>query len=340
MSSEPTGVMGARCRGGEFMRCIRLVPLAAALLLAVGLLGSPASAADAAALTILEPYGAGAITDRFINLIEPGLEKSTGRAVKEVHAGDAALQQLAAAAPDGNTVAVIALLPSELADATSRTAVKLAQLTPIAKLTGPGSAALVVPDSSPIHNWAEFAAAARMHPLTIASPGRTSAAAVPIAFMERALGVQFKDVMAPDRRAILAALADKRADAGFLVSATLLPLPIIGAPPVRAIVTFGARRNRGLKDIPTFKEAIGPQPHSRRHNAVTSALALFGPPGMKPEIAEKAVINFSQAENEARRGGSLIARVIPLSVGNAALLGETMARDHRVIKELIGYLRN
>jgi tripartite-type tricarboxylate transporter receptor subunit TctC len=318
------------------MRRIHLVLLAALALLAA----APARVADAQSLTILEPYGQGAIADRFIALIAPGLEKSTGRAVKEEHAGDAALQRLAAAAPDGNTIAIIALLPSELADAQGQPGTKLAQLTPIAKLTGPGSVALIVPDGSPIHNWAEFAAAARTRPLTIASPGRASPAAVPIAMMERALRVRFKDAIAPDRAGILAALAAKRADAGFLVSATLLPMPLLGAPPVRAIVTFGAKRNRGLKQIPTFKEAIGPQPHARRHNAITSALAAFGPPGMQPATVDKLRIDLAQAENEAKRGGSLIARVIPLSVGNTAVLHATMARDHGVIKELIGYLRD
>ena len=319
--------------------CRRLSLLAAAALMTLAAFPAPAPAADTATLTILEPYGAGAIADRLITLLRPGLEQSAGRPIKEEHAGANALQQLRVAPPDGNTVAVVALLPNEVAEAIGQAGVKLAQLTPIAKLTGPGSVALIVPNGSSIRNWAGFAAAAKAHPLTIASPGRAGAAAIPIAFMERGLGVHFNDVVAPERADILAALADKRADAGFLVTATLVPMPLLGAPPVRPIVTFGARRNPAQKDIPTFAESIGPQPHARRHNAITSVLALFGPPGMKPAVVDKLVAQFTQAEDEAKRGGSLLARVIPLEVGNATLLGETMARDHRVINELIGYLR-
>lgn len=312
--------------------------LTAVALMAAALPPKPVAAADAVALTILDPYGPGAIADRFIKLVQPGIEQSSGKTVKEVHAGTAALQQLAAAPSDGSTVVVIALLPNEIAEATGHAPVKLAQLTPIAKLTGPGSVALIVPNDSPIRNWAEFAAAARAHPLTIASPGRDSPAALPIAFMERALHVKFKDFIATERHDILAALANKSADAGFLVSATLVPTPIFGAPPVRAIVTFGAQRSPGLRQIPTFKEAIGPQPHAQRHNAITSVLALFGPPGMKPAAVKKLVVEFTQAENDAKRSGSFVARVIPLQVGNAALLRKTMTRDHHVINELVGYL--
>lgn len=319
------------------MRAVRLLLTIAALSLAAAL-PTPASAADASALTVLDPYGSGGIADRFITLLQPGLEKASGQSVNEVHAGPDALQQLAKAAPDGNTVAVVALLVNEVNEATGQAPVKLAQLTPIAKLTGPGSVALIVPNGSPIHNWAEFAAAAKAHPLTIASPGRDSPAALPIAFMERALNVKFKDFRASDRHDILKALADKSADAGFLVSATLLPVPILGAPPVRPIVTFGARRNPAQNEIPTFAESIGPRPHAERHNAITSVLALYGPPGMKPAAVNKLAAEFTQAENAAKRSGSFVARVIPLQLGNAALLRETVARDQRVIKELAGYL--
>jgi tripartite-type tricarboxylate transporter receptor subunit TctC len=332
------------------MRRIHRVALAAAtaagLLVgaaaAISVAPAAAAAADAPALTILEPYGPGSVTDRLIGLLQPGLAKASGQVIKVDHAAgaDAALQQLAAAPADGNTVIVVALLPSEIAAAAGQPGIKLSQLTAIAKLTGPGSVALIVPNASPIRNWAQFAAAARAHPLRVASPGRSSAAAVPLALMERALNVHFTDVEASTRADILDALDAGRADAGFLVSATLLPgpLPFMSAPPVRPIVTFGAQRSPALKEVPTFAASIGPQPHARRHNAITSALALFGPPGMKPAAVKRLVAEFAAAETAAKQGGSFVARVIPLSVGNAALLRETMARDQRVIKEVVGYL--
>ncbi len=233
------------------------------------------AAGQGPALTIIEPYGPGSVTDRIIEILKPGLEKRSGQPLKVDHAGAEALQRAAAAAPDSGTVLVVDLLSIEIAEATGKPGPKVSSLTPIAKLSGPGSLTLVVPEGSPIHNWADFAAAAKAHPLSIASPGRVSAAGVPIALMEKALGVHFSDVAAANRADILDALATKRADAGFLVTATLLPGPNAPAPPVRPIVSFGAKRNPQLSDVPTLQESVG-----KPHNAITSAIAMFGPPAM------------------------------------------------------------
>ncbi len=313
---------------------IPFLVLAAAMLLATAP-PVPANAADT--LTIIEPYGAGSATDRIAELLKPALEKQTGRAVKVDHAGEAALDRVAAAAPDGNTVLVIALLPPELNEATGTPGTKLSALTPIAKLTGPASVALVVPQGSPIKTWADFAAAAKARPLSIASPGRINGAGIPIAFMERVLKVHFTDVMAATHDDILDALAKKRADAGFLVTLTLLP-GIMAGPPVHPIVTFGGQRNPNLSEVPTFRELIGPQTGEKQHDAITSAIALFGPAGMPPETIKKLVADFSAAAVTAKQGTSIVAKRVPLDVGDAALLNETMARDKAVIKELLPLL--
>ena len=318
---------------------MRLIPLLTiAVMLAVTLSAAPVSAADSApALTIFEPYGAGSAADRIIDLLRPSLEKRLKRPLKVEHVGDAALDKTARAAPDGNTVVVVALLPHEIAEATGKGGTKLSALTPVAKLTGPGSVALVVPNTSPIKNWAEFAAAARARPLSIASPGRSSAAGVPIAFMERALNVQFKDVVAATHPAILDAMAAKRADAAFVVTVTLQP-GLLGAPPLRPIVTFGAKRAAVLPEVPTFMEAIGPQPGPKQHNAITSAIALFGPPGMQAATIQKLVEDFTEAASAAKQSGSSLANRVPLEVGDAALLRETMERDKSVIQEVVSLL--
>jgi tripartite-type tricarboxylate transporter receptor subunit TctC len=318
---------------------MRLIPLlTTAVMLAATLSAAPVSAADPApALTIFEPYGTGSAADRIIDLLRPSLEKSLKHPVKVEHAGDAALDKTAGAAPDGNTVVVVALLPHEIAEATGKGATKLSALTPVAKLTGPGSGTLVVPKGSPIKNWADFVAAARARPLSIASPGRSSAAGVPIAFMERALNVQFKDVVAPTHQAILDAMAAKSADAAFVVTLTLQP-GLLGGPPLHPIVTFGAKRGTILPDVPTFIEAIGPQQGPKQHNAITSAIALFGPPGMQAATIQKLVEDFTEAAKAAKQSGSILAKRVPLEVGDAALLRETMERDKSVIQEVISLL--
>jgi len=311
-----------------------LTAIVAAILLVFASPAPPRAAEGGSGLTLLEPYGPGSVTDRIAEVLKPGLEKRTGKAVEVEHAGPAALDRLASAAPDSGTVLIVDLLSVEVADAVGKATVKMASLTPVAKLTGPGSVALVVPEGSAIRSWADFAAAAKAGKLSIASPGRVSAAGVPLALMEKALGVRFTDVAALGRAEILDALATTKADAGFLVTGTLLPAPNAPAPPVRALVTFGAQRNPGLKQVPTFQEAVG-QPH----NSITSAIALFGPAGMKPATLAAIAADFAAAGKAAGASGAIAASRLPIEIGDAALLRETMARDAGVIKRVVELLR-
>jgi len=310
---------------------IRTLGRAAALAAAV-LAGAPALAADSApGLTIVEPYGAGSVTDRVIRLLEPELEHQTGYPVAVDHAGTEALARLAAAAPNGRTVIVVDLLAVEIAEAAGEDGVKLSALTPIAKLTGPGSVALVVGEASPIKDWAGFASAARAGTLKIALPGRVSTAGVPLALMEKALDVHFADIAAANRADILDALAGKRADAAFLVTATLLPGASGAAPPVRPIVTFGAARNPGLPQVPSFQESVG-----KPHNSITTAIAVFGPSGLDAVAIKRLTTAFDEAGRvaKAKPGAGRLA----IEIGDAALLRETMQRDSRVIKDIVNLL--
>src|SRR5262249_15475961 len=156
--------------------------------------------------------------DRVIGVLQPALEKRIGYPVPVDHAGHGALDKIAAAAPDGSTVLVFGLLPLEMAEATPERGPKIPSLTPIAKLTGPISVALVVRNEAPIQNWADFAAGAHARTLSIASPGWGSAGHVAIAMMERALGVRFTVVPVEDRDAILDALRTQKVDAGCLTA--------------------------------------------------------------------------------------------------------------------------
>lgn len=301
---------------------------AAMLLLALAGLPGPARAADSGpGLTVIEPYGAGSATDRVLALYQPGLEKATGHPLSIEHDGAASLAKLAAAPPDGHTVIIVDLLSVEIAETTHQSGPKLSGLTPVAKLTKPGSAALVVPDGSPIRNWADFAAAARGRTLSIALPGRISAAGVPLALMERALGVHFNDVPAMTRADILAALAGKKADAAFLITTTLIPGFTAEPPPVRPIVTFGAQRNPRLQQVPTFQEQVG-----KPHNATTTAIAAFGPSGLDAVAVKRLTTAFLEAGRAA--GSAPGAGRLAVEVGDAALLRQTMERDARVIKEV------
>jgi len=107
-------------------------------------------------------------------------------------------------------------------------------------------------------------------------------------------------------------------------------------PPVWPVVTFGAKRYPALNQAPTFQESIGPQPPNRRYNSITAAIGLFGPPGMKP--VGRLVTEFTAAGAAARQSGAIASSRVPIEIGDDALLRKTMARDHRVMKELASLL--
>lgn len=303
-----------------------MIRFAAASLAAAVLLAPVARAAGGPNLTVIEPYGAGSATDRVVGLYQPGLEKATGHPLAIEHDGAASLAKIAAAPPTGHTVIVVDLLSIEIAEAVGQGKAKISALTPIAKMTGPGSVALVVPDASLIKSWADFVAAAKAGALTIAAPGRMSAAGVPLALMEKALGVHFNDIAATTRDDILTALATRKADAGFLITATLLPGAGLTPPPVRPLVTFGAQRNPRLQ-VPTFQEQIG-----KPHNSITTAIAAFGPSGLDAVAVKRLTTDFIDAGRAAKSAPG--AGRFAIDVGDAALLRQAMERDARVIKEV------
>src|SRR5262249_9515669 len=124
---------------------------------------------------------------------------------------------------------------------------------------------------------------------------------------------------------------------GCLVALAIVA-PKSPVPPVRPVVTFSAKRYPALNQVPTFQESIGPQPPNRRHNSISAAIGLFGPPGVKPEEVGRVVAEFTAAGAAAGQSGAIASSRVPIEIGDDALLRKTMARDHRVMKELASLL--
>src|SRR5207244_5906537 len=102
---------------------------------------------------------------------------------------------------------------------------------PVAKLSAGISAALIVPERSPIRNVDEFLAQARERRLSIVHLGRTAAFGLEVAMLEKKFGLSFTDTVVGTRAQILEALASGAADAGFLTTITLLPSADAARPP-------------------------------------------------------------------------------------------------------------
>ena len=100
---------------------------------------------------------------------------------------------------------------------------------------------------------------------------------------------------------------------------------------MRPIVTFGAQRNPGFPQVPTFQEPVG-----KPHNSITTAIAVFGPTGLDAVAVKRLTTDFAEAGKRCQ--GQPRRRPARLEVGDATLLRETMQRDARVIKDVVNLL--
>jgi tripartite-type tricarboxylate transporter receptor subunit TctC len=329
-----------RIRFGLPLRRAALVTRVAPLLFLVAV--HPAFAADVRLLhglpiTFVEPYGPNSVTNIPLALMRDEIGRKTGAAV-EIRsiggkAGGTALDYVINSPPGGLVFAVLDPLSRQLAEVGGERADLLGAVQPVAKLSAGISAALIVPDGSPIRNIDEFLAQARSRQLRIVHLGRTAAFGLELAMLEKKFGLSFVDKVVGTRAQILETLASGEADAGFLATITLLPSANAAPPPVRPLLTFGAQRNPKLPTVPTFKERSGDPKGS-----ITSAISVFAPRTLRKEVAVtiEAVMAEIAAEPAIREAAA--AANFPLEVGPAAAVAAEIARGARLIKAHREYL--
>ena len=308
--------------------------------------GSRAAHAEDAALlrgkhiVFVEPYGPGSVTNLPLALMSAEIERVTGASVEVKSmggsAGGTALDYLmtASKADKGSLDFVVLDLTSRLIAEMVGGGPQLLQVVqPVALLSTGASAALVVSDRSPIKSIDDLLAQARSRQLRIVHLGRKAAFGLELAMLEKSFGLTFADKVVGTRAEGLAALASGEADAGFLVTYTLLPSPDAPSPPVRPILTFGAARNPGFPAVPTLKERSG-----NSGAAITTAIALFAPRDM-PQATVAAVMEAMErvaAEPEIQKAAA--SHHFPLEVRPAAAVMAAMARSERLIKAHAEYL--
>jgi tripartite-type tricarboxylate transporter receptor subunit TctC len=208
----------------------------------------------------------------------------------------------------------------------------LGAVQPVAKLSAGISAALIVAEASPIRNIDDFLAQARSRQLRMVHLGRTAAFGLEVAMLEKKFGLSFTDKVGT-RAQILEALASGEADAGFLTTITLLPSADTAPPPVRPLLTFGAKRNPKLPAVPTFKERSGDPKGS-----ITSAISVFAEGTLRKEAAAtiEAVLAEIAAEPAIRKAAA--ADNFPLEVGPPSAVAAEIARGARLIAAHREYL--
>jgi tripartite-type tricarboxylate transporter receptor subunit TctC len=302
----------------------------------------PALAADARLLqglpiTFVEPYGPHSVTHIPLALMRDEIARKTGAAV-EIRsiggkAGGSALDYVINSPPGGLVFGVLDPLSRQLAEVGGERADLLAAVQPVAKLSAGISAALIVPDGSPIRNIDDFLAQAHSRQLRLVHLGRTAAFGLEVAMLEKKFGLSFTDKVVGTRAQILEALASGEADAGFLTTITLLPSADAAPPPVRPLLTFGAQRNPKLPAVPTFKERSGDPKGS-----ITSAISVFAPRTLRKDVATtiEAVMAEIAAEPAIRKAAA--ADNFPLEIGPASAVAAEIARGERLIKAHREYL--
>lgn len=310
-----------------------LAGAAALFLLAAAPALAPGALAQGDTLTIVEPFGLGAPSEQAIRVLRPALERTLGQRVLVEHIGgphgEVALARVMVASPASRLLLVITDASRIFYEHLAKPQRRLDQLRPIAKLTDGISLCLALAPDAPNASWETFAAAARKAPPTIAAAGQASPSGMFLAILERHLGVDF-----PGRRydldaEILSAMARTHAP-GVIATSSALSQGARGQPFPVVLLTSGARRHPSLPDTPTLVDITG-----NRRLAFTMSVGLFAPPNMPDETVKALTRAVMEAgKDEAARVEARRAH-LPLSVQDAEVMRQTMARTQRVVREIV-----
>lgn len=330
----------------RFLRRARAAMVPAALVLLA--MFHPARAADVAPLrgkhiVFVEPYGPESVTNFPLALMRDEIARKTGAAVDIVPVGgkaggsavDYVLSPPPAIAEDAIVFAVLDIVSRSLAESAAGRPKLLQSLQPVATLSSALSAALIVAEGSDIRTVDDLLARARAKTLRIAGLGRRAAFGIELAMLEKASGLALDEKIVATRAEILAALESGEADAGFLVTLTLLPSAQAAPPPVRPILTFAAKRNPGFPQIPTFKESLG---KNQKGAAIASTIAIFAPRRTPQPVVAAVASLLREIAAEPAIKEAAASRNYPLQVSPAATVSEEMARIARMIRQHKDYL--
>ena len=100
---------------------------------------------------------------------------------------------------------------------------------------------------------------------------------------------------------------------------------------LQPIISFGAKRNAILNKTPTFAEVTG-----NPKLAFTESVGVFASPKLAPAAAAELTNAFIAAGNDLDVADRVEAENIPLAVNGPEILIETMKRNERVLRRILG----
>lgn len=287
--------------------------------------GGAAQGFPAKPVRLVVPFAAGGPADVLGRAVGDGLSKRWGQPVvvenKAGAAGTIGVDQVAKAAPDGYTLAVvpvgnIAVNPSLMPNLPY----KAADLMPVAMLATAENV-LVVHPGVPAKSLGDLLKLARQQPgkLTFASPGAGSQAHLAGELLQ--LDANVKLIHVP-YKGVSPAMTDLVGGQVTMMFAQMsAALPYIKAGRLQALGVASARRSAVLPDVPTVAEQGFPQ-----FEAV-SWYALMAPAGTPPQVVEQ----LNRQTGEVLADPALKTRLATLGMeiggGTPKQLAETIQKE-------------
>lgn len=227
-----------------------------ALLLLALLAPLPAAAFPDRPVTIINPYATGSSTDAAARALADSFSRDLGQNVvvtsQSGGSGVVGMRALAAAAPDGHTLAYSPLVPLAFQPHLVRnTGLGPDAVAPVCNVTE-NILGIMVKADSPWRTLNDLVAAARQRPLTYGSPGPNSAPFLGVHRVQSAAGGQFTHVPFRGDGASLTEVIAGRLDFAAIVVASGVPMARSGQ--TRLIAVFSEGRHPAFPDVPTARE--------------------------------------------------------------------------------------
>lgn len=237
-------------------------------------------------VTLLVGFAPGGPTDQFARAVAPKLSQFLGVPVvvdnKTGAGGGIAIQHLARANPDGQTLALgtsgmIVINPQVIRNLRVDTFKDLTFIAPMVKYEN----ILLVKSNSPAKNLKEFVAMAKANPnkVSYGSGGIGASNHLAGVLLQMASGAQFSHIPYRGSGPAMTDLLAGTIDSMFDVLSTAMPYMQSGR--LRALAVTGDKRSRFVPDVPTFAEAGLPE-----FEQLSGGLwfGIYGPGGMPADL--------------------------------------------------------
>ena len=288
-----------------------------------------AHAADS--IRLILPYGGG-LFDQVSQLIQEPLAKAMGMPVVIDYVtgdgGKLGTRETIRSKPDSRTLLIYA--PNVLAMWEFEGDKPLADLRPVAKLTRGMSLAIAVREDSALKDWQGMSTASKSSGLTMAISGP---AAILLEMVKKRTGISFAIQLSNGGPTSARLLLSGKVDLTHLPTDWVLTYneKASAKDKLRFLATSGAERHPELPNVPTIAEIVGDH-----KAALTHSVALWSAATADKAFTDKATSALlSIAGNEAMHAEARKLR-IPLQIDGPQVVLETLARDRRVIQDVLG----